>query len=317
MITVRNLTKRFLTKTAIEGISFDVDPGEIVGFLGPNGAGKTTTMRILTTYLPATSGSVTVAGCDIFTDSLALRSKIGYMPESVPLYTDLRVKEYLHFRASLRGLSGRNMRRRVGAVMDTCGLHEVRKSMIGTLSKGYRQRVGLADALVHEPDLLILDEPTNGLDPNQIRQVRELIKQLAEDHTILLSTHILGEVQMTCGRVIILDEGNIKAADTPANLISRLRAVGTVTLEVKVSEQAAINAVASQLDKIRGVKKVSDKSTSGDWTSFTLKIESNTDVRQQIFETALAEKWTLRELTQQIPSLEDVFVHLTEPLSEN
>jgi ABC-2 type transport system ATP-binding protein len=221
MITVRNLTKRFLTKTAIENISFDVAPGEIVGFLGPNGAGKTTTLRILTTYLPATSGSATVAGCDIFNDSLALRAKIGYMPESVPLYTDLRVKEYLHFRASLRGLSGREMRRRVGEVMDTCGLKDVRKSMIGTLSKGYRQRVGLADALVHKPDLLILDEPTNGLDPNQIRQVRDLIRHLGDKHTILLSTHILSEVEMTCGRVIIIDQGAIKAADTPANLIAR------------------------------------------------------------------------------------------------
>ncbi len=317
MITVRNLTKRFLTKTAVEGISFDVAPGEIGGFLGPNGAGKTTTLRILTTYLPATSGSATVAGCDIFTDSLALRRKIGYMPESVPLYTDQRVKEYLHFRASLRGLSGRDMRRRVGEVMDTCGLTEVRKSMIGTLSKGYRQRVGLADVLVHQPDLLILDEPTNGLDPNQIRQVRDLIKRLAEKHTILLSTHILSEVQMTCGRVIIIDKGAIKAADTPANLISRLRAAGTVTLEVKVSGAGAMDAVASRLATIPGVKKVADSSTTGEWASFTLKVESNTDIREDVFKAALAEKWTLRELTQQIPSLEDVFVHLTHPLSEN
>jgi ABC-2 type transport system ATP-binding protein len=194
---------------------------------------------------------------------------------------------------------------------------DVRKSMIGTLSKGYRQRVGLADALVHKPDLLILDEPTNGLDPNQIRQVRELIKHLGEKHTILLSTHILSEVEVTCGRVIIIDGGVIKASDTPANLIAALRAAGTVHLEVNTGGDSDSKKVAGELRKIPGVKKIVDSVTTGDWTRFTLRIESNTDVREKVFNTARSENWILRELAQKNPSLEDVFVNLTQPLSEN
>ncbi|MFN0127488.1 MAG: ABC transporter ATP-binding protein, partial [Verrucomicrobiales bacterium] len=233
MIEVEHLTKRYPGRTAVDDISFSVGRGEVVGFLGPNGAGKSTTMRILTSYLPATSGRVSVAGYDVFAESLKARREIGYMPENVPLYDDFRVKEYLTFRARLKGLRGRDCRRRVGEVMDLCGLADVRKKMIATLSKGYRQRVGLADALVHRPQLLILDEPTNGLDPNQIRQVRELIRQLGDKHTILLSTHILTEVEATCRRVIIIDSGKIKASDTPEALQQRLRTAGAIEFEAR------------------------------------------------------------------------------------
>ena len=198
MIKVENLTKRYAGQTAIHDLNFEVGKGEIMGFLGPNGAGKTTTMRILASFMPPTSGRASIAGFDIFEQSLQARAHLGYMPENVPLYNDMRVKEYLDYRAALKSIPHRRISERVGDVKELCGLKEVENKLIGALSKGYRQRVGLADALVHEPDLLILDEPTIGLDPNQIRQVRELIKNLGKQHTILLSTHILPEVEMTC-----------------------------------------------------------------------------------------------------------------------
>ena len=218
---------------AVKDVSFTVERSEIVGFLGPNGAGKTTTMKMLTGYLPPTAGTANIAGHDIIDEPLEARRHLGYMPENVPLYDDMRVYEYLYYRARLKGLSGKSVRQQVGYAMDRCGLDDKRKSMISTLSKGYRQRVGLADALLGEPELLILDEPTNGLDPNQIRQIRELIRSLAEEHTVILSTHILSEVEMICNKVIIIDNGEIKAADTPANLTGNLRAAGRVSLEYK------------------------------------------------------------------------------------
>ena len=247
MIEVRNLTKSFARHTAVRGIDFNVERGEIVGFLGPNGAGKTTTLRMLTGYLPPTSGSARVAGYDIFRQSIDARRCIGYMPENVPLYDDMRVREYLKYRANLKGLTGSEARRRVNEVIDTCGLEGVRRKMIKVLSKGYRQRVGLADALVHQPELLILDEPTNGLDPNQIRQIRDLIKRLSERHTILLSTHILHEVEMTCSRVIIIDSGQIKAQDTPQNLVSGMRAAGRVHAEIS-GDPEVISPALQRLD---------------------------------------------------------------------
>ena len=207
MIKVENLTKRYAGQTAIQDLNFEVGKGEIMGFLGPNGAGKSTTMRILSSFMPPTSGRASIAGFDIFEQSLQARAHLGYMPENVPLYNDMRVTEYLDYRAALKGVPHRRIAERVGDVKELCGLKEVEKKLIGALSKGYRQRVGLADALVHEPDLLILDEPTSGLDPNQIRQVRDLIKNLGKQHTILLSTHILPEVEMTCSRVIIIQQG--------------------------------------------------------------------------------------------------------------
>src|SRR5436190_17336156 len=218
MIEVSNLTKRYAGNTAVSDLSFSVGRGEIVGLLGPNGAGKSTTMRILSCFLPATSGTVRIAGLDVFKEADEVRRRIGYMPENNPLHQDLRVREYLKFRARLKGLSRQRSRERADVVMEQCGLADVGKRVIGQLSKGYQQRVGLADALVQEPDLIILDEPTAGLDPNQIRSVRQLIKELGGKHTVLLSTHILPEVEMTCGRVLILHQGRMIADDTPRNL---------------------------------------------------------------------------------------------------
>ena len=307
MIEVHQLTKRFARHEAVRGISFSVNKGEIVGFLGPNGAGKTTTLRMLTGYLPPTSGSASIAGFDIFRQSIEARRKIGYMPENVPLYEDMRVKEYLKFRAQLKGLAGSESRRRVGDVIDTCGLAGVRRKMIKTLSKGYRQRVGLADALVHDPELLILDEPTNGLDPNQIRQIRELIKRLADTHTVLVSTHILSEVEMTCGRVIIIDGGKIIAADTPANLIGEMRAAGRVQVELQTDPEVAAGAI-SRLDR---VKKVSSEAMDGGWNRFTVWVDSGTDARERIHNLSAQYGWPCRSLFRHESTLEDVFVELT------
>ncbi|MEY2509059.1 MAG: gliding motility-associated transport system ATP-binding protein [Verrucomicrobiota bacterium] len=308
MIKVENLTKRYAGHTAIQDLSFEVGKGEIMGFLGPNGAGKSTTMRILSSFMPPTSGRASIAGFDIFEQSLQARSHLGYMPENIPLYNDMRVTEYLNYRAALKGVPSRRMAERVGDVKELCGLKEVEKKIIGALSKGYRQRVGLADALVHEPDLLILDEPTSGLDPNQIRQVRDLIKNLGKQHTILLSTHILPEVEMTCSRVIIINRGRIEACDTPENLLGRIRTAGGVTVEAKVGNDDG----AEELRKIAGVRDVS-ASTDGDWQVFALRVEANTDVREEVYRLASDRRWTLRELSQRRATLEDVFVEITHP----
>src|SRR3954469_24460909 len=308
MIKVEHLTKRYAGHTAIKDLSFEVGQGEIMGFLGPNGAGKSTTMRILASFMPPTSGRVSIAGYDVFSQSLQARAHLGYMPENVPLYNDMRVTEYLDYRAALKGVAHRRIGERVGDVKELCGLKDVEKKLIGTLSKGYRQRVGLADALVHEPDLLILDEPTSGLDPNQIRQVRDLIKNLGRQHTILLSTHILPEVEMTCSRVIIINKGKIEACDTPENLLGEIRTAKGVTLEAKVGTDNG----AEQLKQITGVRDVT-ATTDGDWQIFALRVESNTDVREEVYQLASARRWTLRELTQRRATLEDVFVEITHP----
>lgn len=308
MINVQNLTKRFSGRTAVDGISFQVQPGEIVGFLGPNGAGKSTTMRMLTGYLPPTSGAASINGHDVFSDSLAARREIGFMPENVPLYEDMRVMEYLTFRAALKGVKIREVRSSVDRAMEYCGLTEVKKKMISTLSKGFRQRVGLADALVHRPRLLILDEPTNGLDPNQIRAVRTLITQLAGEHTILLSTHILSEVQMSCRRVIIINKGRIRADDTPDALANNLQSSGTVSVELKV-EAAEAQEKLTALDHVR---RIAVSEAGQGWNRFELRVEPGEEVRTAISELANARKWPLRELTQHTATLEDVFVELTQ-----
>jgi ABC-2 type transport system ATP-binding protein len=308
MIKVENLTKRYAGQTAIQDLSFEVGKGEIMGFLGPNGAGKSTTMRILSSFMPATSGRASIAGFDVFEQSLQARAHLGYMPESVPLYNDMRVTEYLNYRAALKSVPHRRIAERVGDVKELCGLKEVEKKIIGALSKGYRQRVGLADALVHEPDLLILDEPTSGLDPNQIRQVRDLIKNLGKQHTILLSTHILPEVEMTCSRVIIINRGRIEACDTPENLLGRIRTAGGVTVEAKVGNDDG----TEELKKIPGVRDVTT-SSEGDWEIFALRVEANTDVREEVYRLASDRRWTLRELSQRRATLEDVFVEITHP----
>jgi len=307
MIVVDQLTKRYAGFTALHGISFEVGKGEIVGFLGPNGAGKSTTMRILSGFMPATSGSVRIAGFDVYSQSLDARRHIGYMPENVPLYTDMRVSEYLRYRGALKGLFGGRLRERLGEVIDMCNLEDKKNAIIGTLSKGYRQRVGLADALVHDPDLLILDEPTIGLDPNQIRQVRELIRDLGKRHTILISSHILPEVQATCSRIVLIHRGKIEASDTPENLMSRLRTAGTITLEAAVGADLAVELLGS----VAGVKEVG-ASIEGEWSTFSLRTEAGTDVREALASLAAERRWKVRELARTKATLEDVFVEITQ-----
>lgn len=307
MIDVQNLTKQYAGRTAVNDISFKVEPGEIVGFLGPNGAGKSTTMRILSGYMPATAGSVQVAGFDVFQESLDVRRAVGYMPEMAPLYTDMKVKEYLRFRAELKGLSGHSMRRRVGEVMEQTGITDMRRRLIGNLSKGYRQRVALADTLVHRPKLLILDEPTNGLDPVQIRQVRDLLRNLKSKHTVLLSTHILHEVEQTCDRVIMIHQGRIRANDTPANLARQLRSTTLLHLEID-----GPGNVTEPLAALPGVRKtVEEKSIDMPWRRFSLRIEPDHDLRDAVMELAMKQKWRIREMHRQLPTLEDVFVELS------
>ena len=307
MIKVEHLTKRFGRHTAVSDASFEVGQGEVVGFLGPNGAGKTTTIRMLTGFLPPSSGAASVDGFDVFRESLQARSRIGYLPESVPLYRDMRVREYLKFRAQLKGLRGDQLRRRMDEAIDRCGLQGVRRKMIKALSKGFRQRVGLADALIHDPPLLVLDEPTNGLDPNQIRSIRKLIKQIGAERTILLSTHILSEVHMICDKIIIIDGGRIMAADTPDNLIQHMRAAGRVTVELQAEARESGEAIS----KLEHIKKVSHELSHDGWEHFSVLVESGTDARERIARLCQDRNWPLRSLHRHDATLEDVFVELT------
>ena len=312
MIEVSELTKRYAGHTAVANVSFHVDRGEIVGLLGPNGAGKSTTMRILTGFLPATSGTVRVAGFDVFTQSEEVRRRIGYMPENNPLYPEMRVHEYLKYRARLKGLSRPRSRQRVGVVLQQCSLTDVNKKIIGHLSKGYRQRVGLADALVHEPELIILDEPTIGLDPNQIRSVRQLIKDLAKKHTVLISTHLLHEAELTCSRMIILREGKILAEGTPDNLQR------TMSKSVQViAEIAAPLADLKQCwEEMAEVALFDISPADGEFHRCALTPQHGADLRAQVFATAQTRGWALRELTRSRHSLEDIYVRLTRPPDE-
>lgn len=308
MVVAEHLHKAFGRFTAVKDASFTIEKGEIVGFLGPNGAGKTTTMKMLTGYLPPTAGTASIAGYDIIDNPLEARRHMGYMPENVPLYEDMRVYEYLEYRARLKGICGKSVRRQIGRSMELCGLEERHRHIIGTLSKGYRQRCGLADALLGEPDLLILDEPTNGLDPNQIRQIRELIRSLAEHHTVILSTHILSEVEMICGKVIIIDQGDIKAADTPANLTHNLRAAGRVSIEYK----GELEPVVQELEAFAPVKKVIvEEELPGGWQRLIVRAEPGTDTREKAAAVIAAHGYPMRHIYRHIPTLEDVFVEMT------
>src|ERR1700745_642287 len=282
MIKVEQLTKKYAGVTGIDQISFEVGKGEIVGFLGPNGAGKTTTMRILASYMPARSGRATLAGFDVFSESLKARRHLGYLPENVPLYHDMRVNEYLRYRGALKALSGKRLKNRIGIIKELCGLREVGRKKIAGLSKGFRQRVGLAEALIHGPDLLILDEPTIGLDPNQIRQGRELIKSLGERHTILLSTHILSEVEMTCSRVIIINQGKIEASDTPENRVGQIRTSGTIRLEATTGSDNPV----PWIEKLPGVKSVTTVEEDG-WQRCSIRVEARSDPREAIYRLAV------------------------------
>lgn len=308
MINAQHLTKSFGNHLAVDDLSFSVNEGDVVGFLGPNGAGKTTTIRMLTGYLPPTRGTATIAGYDILKDSQKARAQIGYMPESVPLYDDMRVTEYLKFRGRIKGLKGTLLRERMQDVLEQCGLTDVRRKLIKTLSKGYRQRVGLADALIHEPKLLILDEPTNGLDPNQIRAIRGLIKDLAKDRTVMISTHILSEVGMICNKVVIIDSGKVKAADSPENLVGSLRSTGSVSLEVKAGDSEMLDKLR-RLEHVKKVQRVGGK--GAEWQELEVVIEAGTDARERISALCQRESWSLRNLHRNAATLEDVFVELT------
>ncbi|HXT40450.1 MAG TPA: ATP-binding cassette domain-containing protein [Candidatus Angelobacter sp.] len=307
IIEVENLTKRYAGHTAVDGLTFSVGRGEIVGFLGPNGAGKSTTMRVLSCFMPATSGSARVAGFDVFSEADDVRRRIGYMPENNPLHLDMRVREYLKFRARLKGLGIRRSRERVDVVMQQCGLTDVGRKIVGHLSKGYRQRVGLADALVHEPELIILDEPTIGLDPHQIRSVRHLIKDLARNHTVLISTHILSEVEMTCNRVLIMHQGKILAADTPQNLQNIMSDGGQVIAEIA----APVTDLRACWEQMGEVEYFDIAPAEGEYLRCALTPRAGLDLRPLVFEQVRVRGWTLRELSRAQHSLEDIFVHIT------
>ena len=311
MIQVSHLTKRFAGTTAVDDLSFHVARGEIVGFLGLNGAGKTTTLRILAGFLPPSGGEVTVAGRPVLTDSLEVRRRIGYLPENCPLYPEMRVDEYLRFRAALKGVPARRLRRRVEEVRELCGIADAGRRIVGQLSKGYRQRVGLADALVHEPELLILDEPTIGLDPQQIRQVRELIRGLADRHTILLSSHILPEVEMTCHRVMILNQGRLLASDSTANLRQLLARRTRVAAELRAPEAELREELA--LLSPGGTPEL--RAEDG-WWIVTFEADGGQDPRTALFAAAVRRGWTVRELRREQHSLEDIFVALTSASPE-
>jgi ABC-2 type transport system ATP-binding protein len=312
MIEVANLTKRYAGHTAVSNISFTVGRGEIVGLLGPNGAGKSTTMRILSAFMPATSGTVRISGLDVFNDSLEVRRRIGFMPENNPLHPEMRVREYLKFRARLKGLSRKRSRDRVDVVMEQCGLTDVARKIIGHLSKGYRQRVGLADALVHEPELIILDEPTIGLDPHQIRAVRQLIKSLANAHTVLISTHILPEAEMTCNRMLIMYEGKILAADTPENLQRLMSSNSQILAEIAASD-AELRDCWSQIPEI---EQFDVSPAEGNYFRCALTPRDGLDLRPRIYALARERGWDLRELTRNRHSLEDIYVQVTRPPEE-
>ena len=307
MITVENLTKRYPAKTAIEGVSFQVEKGEILGFLGPNGAGKTTTMRIVTGFMPASDGTVSVDGFDVFENPIDVRRRIGYLPENPPLYVEMSVAGYLRFVAKIKGVPKDKLDSEVKRVMDRVSITDVRERIIAKLSKGYKQRVGLAQALLNDPPVLILDEPTIGLDPKQIHEVRELIKALAGNHTVVLSTHILPEVEQTCHRVVIIDRGKIVAVDTPQNLRFQLQGAERVFMEI----QGPVSEIKSKLKAMPGVIDVQAVGTSDGRTRFQIDGELRKDIRGDLARTVVQNGWGLYELQSASMSLEDIFLKLT------
>ncbi len=307
MIEVQQLTKRYGPFTAVNDISFRVERGEILGFLGPNGAGKTTTMRVLTGYMPPTEGKAIVAGYDVMEQPLEAKRRTGYLPETPPLYPEMTVHDYLLFVSRIRGVPRSERKSRVDAAMERTRIADVAQRHCGKLSKGYRQRVGLAQALLHNPEVLILDEPTAGLDPKQIIETRQLIKQLAGDHTIILSTHILPEVSQTCQRVVIINKGRVVAIDTPDNLTSKLR--GSETMYVQVDTAGA--DVKPTLESLPGVTSVAVADTRGTVSSFEINAEKGRDVRRDLSSAIVNRGWGLLELRPLRMSLEEIFLHLT------
>ena len=308
MIEVDHLTKRYGSVKAIENVTFQVEKGEILGFLGPNGAGKTTTMRILTCFLPATDGTARVAGFDVFDSPMEVKRRIGYMPENPPVYNELTVDNYLDFVARIKGVDPKDRKKRIEEVKNRVSIKEYSNTLIKNLSKGYKQRVGLAQALIHDPQVLILDEPTVGLDPNQIIEVRQLIRSLSGNHTIILSTHILPEVSMTCQRVVIISKGKIAAVDTPENLTRQLQGAERIYLEVKGPEAM----VKTRIKEIEGVLRVDSNKLDGDEAySFSVETELKKDVRSRIAKKVVENGYDLLELRALSMSLEEVFLQLT------
>jgi ABC-2 type transport system ATP-binding protein len=312
LITVENLTKRYATKIAIEGMNFTVEKGEILGFLGPNGAGKTTTMRIITGFMPATDGTVRVDGFDVFEKPLEVRRRIGYLPENPPLYTEMTVAGYLRFVAKIKGVHSANVSNEIVRVMEKVNITDVQDRIIAKLSKGYKQRVGLAQALLNDPPVLVLDEPTIGLDPKQIHEVRELIKELAGKHTMVLSTHILPEVEQTCNRVIIIDKGEIVAVDTPHNLRSQVQGADLISIEV----EGPAADVVSKLQALPGVASVKTITQNDGRARFQIESELKQDIRRQLAQTVVQSGWGLLELHASTMSLEDIFIKLTTAETE-
>jgi len=312
MIEVEHLTKWYGRTLALDRVSFSVARGQIVGFLGPNGAGKTTTLRILTGYLPATSGTARVAGRDVLLESLAVRSLIGYMPENMPLYPEMRVEEYLRLRAGLKGVPSARRGAAVDRAVERCRLKDVRRRLIGQLSKGYRQRVGLAEALVADPPVLILDEPTIGLDPAQIQETRRLIRALGEAHTVLLSSHILPEVEKTCSHLVIIAEGRIAAAGSVEELTTGLTSRRQVILEVRPGAAADGPAeMARAIGRLAGVADVRHEPTADGWTRLAVTPSGETDVRDRLHALVVQRGWLLRELRAQAATLEELYVQMT------
>jgi ABC-2 type transport system ATP-binding protein len=307
VIEVQHLTKRYGRVTAVDDVSFRVERGEILGFLGPNGAGKTTTMRILTGYMPATEGKALVAGFDIFDQPIDAKRRTGYLPETPPLYPDMTVLEYLEFVAKIKGVAAPERKQRVNAVMERTRIGDMSKRLCSKLSKGYKQRVGLAQALIHNPDVLILDEPTAGLDPKQIIETRELVKELAGDHTVILSTHILPEVSQTCQRVVIINKGKVVAIDTPDNLTARLRGSETMYVQVDAAGADASRALAA----VAGVTHVAEADRREGMVGYEIESGQGHDIRRDLARAVVTSGWGLLELRPLRMSLEDVFLSLT------
>ena len=307
MIEVQNLTKRYGRFTAVEDVSFRVERGEILGFLGPNGAGKSTTMRILTGFMPATAGKAIVAGYDVFEQPIEAKRRTGYLPETPPLYPDMTVLDYLTFVSKIKGVQPSERKQRIKYVMERVRVDDMAGRLCARLSKGYKQRVGLAQALIHNPDVLILDEPTAGLDPKQIIETRQLIKELAGDHTIILSTHILPEVSQTCERVVIINKGKVVAIDTPDNLTSRLRGSVSMFVEVDANGQDA----AAIISRVAGVTGVTESERRGSSIGFEVASEQGRDIRRELAQAVVGSGCGLLELRPMRVSLEEIFLSLT------
>ena len=308
VISVRNLTKTFGRTLAVDDITFDVSGGDVLGFLGPNGAGKTTTMRILTCYLSPDRGSATLAGYDIRDESLEVRKRVGYLPESAPLYQDMDVVSYLAFIAAVRGIPRAETPGCIRRMIDTCGLEKVLGRNVGELSKGYKQRVGLAQTLIHDPDILILDEPTTGLDPSQIIEIRELIKEIGKERTVILSTHILPEVEATCSRVLIINEGRIVASGTPRELQAIAGGEDSIYVSISAGEEP-VDAKLAEIRSVTSVSKMND--AGGGYVRYLVKAGNDEDTGEAIFRIAVESNWKINELRRETLSLEDIFLKLT------